>query len=242
MSSNNDKPAEQRSFPSVPRWKQKGKPQGSPVILIPSEVASARPHRARYETPLAAVCSCVARSSRLRNDKGRRGQKAPLKHSAFSRKKKLHKGKFLAALFSMAKRRAPSRRISIAARALFGGGARPRSAPKENRLRGPPSPRPRRVPAEPSALCYAGLRCRYAPPRPAQQSALGYRYASAENSSRWPRLRRFSGLTRPEKRFLSVSASASGLSVKPAIETLYPAKRGRLRETSARMEHTEKGI
>lgn len=55
----------------------------------------------------------------------------------------------------MAKCRVPPRHISIAARALFGGGARPRSAPKVNRLRGTPSPRPRRVPAKPSALCYA---------------------------------------------------------------------------------------
>lgn len=78
-------------------------------------------------------------------------------------------------------------------------------------------------------------------PAPSTASPLVYALrATAENSSRWPRLRRFSGLTRPKKRFLSVSASASGLSVKHAIETLYPAKWGRLRASSARVEHSEK--
>lgn len=210
------------------------------VLLVPSEVASARPHRAKYETPLAAVCSCVARSSRLRNDKGRRGQKAPRKHLAFSRKKRLNKGKSHAAPFSMAKCRVPPRHISIAARALFGGGARPRSAQKENRLRGPPSPRPRRVPAEPSALCHA-VRL-VAPLAGAQHSKV-----PSDTLTLPPKIPAvglafgvFRGSPAPKKRFSSVSASANGLSVKPAIGTLNPAKRGGLRASSARMGHSEK--
>lgn len=118
----------------------------------------------------------------------------------------------------MAKCRVPPRHISIAARALFGGGARPRSAPKVNRLRGPPSPRPRRVPAVPSALCYAGLRCRYAPPRPAQQSPLGFRYAHR---------RKFQPLASPSAFFGAHPPRKNAFQAFPPRPTAHPKTRHR---------------
>lgn len=149
--------------------------------------------------------------------KGRRGQKAPLKLLAFSRKKRLDKGKSHAASFSMAKCRVPPRHISSAARALFGVGARPRSALKEIRLRGPPSPRPRRVPAKPSALCYA-VRM-FAPLTGAQHSKV----PSDSLRSR----RKFQPLASPSAFFGAHPPRKNAFQAFPPRPTAYPKARHR---------------
>lgn len=117
----------------------------------------------------------------------------------------------------MAKCRVPPRHISIAARALFGGGARPRSAPKVNRLRGPPSPRPRRVPAKPSALCYA-VRV-FAPLAGAQHSKV----PSDSLRSR----RKFQPLASPSAFFGAHPPRKNAFQAFPPRPTAYPKARHR---------------